>query len=125
MKIILVAVHWLIIEFFGLHLILSPIIPGQAHIQVYIVSDLPALHENLMVQLMPVKFNGRPDYLRVENGSIDQLGSFSAIINFKWGEHRVMVRLYDKSQPSKSLIECFENISPYVRIGVVDKDIHL
>lgn len=127
-KILVIILHWFILEFLGLHLILDPIIPGQAIIYVdapRATTDYPFVLENLRIQIAPVRFDGHPDFQRIRFGSFNHTGTYSTLVNFNWGESRVLIRVYDQAQPRKSLVKRYIHISPYVRVGLWDSHIDL
>jgi hypothetical protein len=127
-KVLIIILHGIILDSFGLHLVLDPIIPGQGIIYVHITKlkvNHPFIRENLRIEIAPIKFNGHQDFQRIHFGSFDNTGTYSALVTFDWGESQIFVRVYDKTQPNQPLIERYIHISPYVRVGLNDKYIYL
>ena len=117
-----------VLEVVGLHLILDQTIPGQATIRVHAAAEgaKPAFAlENTILEVAPIRFNGRTDLARLHMGSFDQTGTYSSIVDLDWGEHRILVRAYDPSRSSLPMMESYISISPYVRIGLWEQDIYL
>ncbi|HEX5715193.1 MAG TPA: hypothetical protein VF179_03475 [Thermoanaerobaculia bacterium] len=118
----------MILEVIGLHFILDQLIPGQGTIYVHaaeVEGAYPVAIENIAIEIVPVKFAGHVDFSRVYRGAFSKRGIYPALVLFRWGEHRVYLRAYDRSRPSTLLEEDYINVSPYVRVGFWDKHVYL
>lgn len=119
---------WIILELTGVHLLLDLVSPGQGTIHIYAPDKKPSrlyVLENLRIEIAPVKYDGHPDFQRIHFGVFAYGGIYSSIINFNWGEREIFVRIYDQTRPNLPLIESYYHISPFVRVGLNDKHIHL
>jgi hypothetical protein len=128
-KALSIVVICVIVEVIGLHLIIDPIVPGQQaaiHVHAFTKESNDALlTKNFLIELAPLSFDGKVDYGRLRSGTFSHAGIFSTIMSFDWGEHRLFIRIYDRSQSERPVIEDYKSISPYVRVGLFEKHIYL
>jgi hypothetical protein len=112
----------LIIGIVGGHLILDPLIAGQATICVHSPKKFPTVLENLDVRTAPVKFDGTIDPARIIYKTFAENGKLTELVVFHILEQNIQVTLYDRTRP-EPLQEQVIRLSPYARRGFWTKHI--
>ncbi len=113
------------IEVVAIHLVIDPVIPGHGVLQVHASWPTQYSHDNIIVEMAPIEFNGHVDLARLHTGSLTADGSYSVLMQFEWGEQRVYYRAYNAARPDSPFDEGFTSVSPYVRLGLLEKHIFL
>ena len=113
----------LLLGLIGSHLILDPLVPGQATVHVSVIDATPTQRETLRVRLVPIRSNGKIDPQRMTHHAFSKAGRVSTRVRFYSLERFLRATLYDAGRPDRVLADRIVPVSMFAKVGF--RDVHI
>ncbi len=117
----------LLLGIIGGNLLVDPIIPGIATtINIYepTPDNIPSGLEHLRVTIYPLKLDGNIDTTKVQHIPFPINKEITTTMVLDFFERSVKIILYDETSPDRPLSIKLVSLSPYVRVGLWDENVH-
>lgn len=114
-------------ELIGIDLLIDPLIPGQAVIDIdakELVRSSPTPYD-LRVEIAVANFGGSLDPDKNFYGKFDERGVYTILVDLGWLQSYVRVKVFNQIKPDNPIEVKWEHISTWARLGFTETHIYI